>query len=363
MRVADASAAAATASMLQPHRERNSRRGVSRFANACKPVTVRWWLALLCGFAALWALVESGLSLISYPVANQCIEYPDDSTYEEVAIGQGLQPAAEQGYLPEEHHFSSSASLPFRLLRIVPQHAEQLATSLSSTSTLPILFVHGHRGSVNEGNLLSTLLAHRDNAALAAGQPIRAPAYSVYGIDFAGASTAFHVGLVENQATFLIRSIRTLLARHPAATSVLVVAHSMGGLVTRTAFQLAPSFMASAVPTVLTLSSPHQAHPYVADARMEALYAAQQQQWSGTVEPEGSRRARRLEGNSVSMSWNASEGLGPAADEETRTAAAAAAQTGIEASSHQARRTAASDAPAAMKQVLWVSLTGGPMVS
>ncbi|KAA0162351.1 hypothetical protein FNF28_04770 [Cafeteria roenbergensis] len=72
------------------------------------------------------------------------------------------------------------------------------------------------------------------------------------------------------------------LERCAAAGGVLLVAHSMGGVASRLAMVL-PNHPAGAVQSLITLNTPHQAHPFTADEAMAQLYQQLNGVWSAAA--------------------------------------------------------------------------------
>lgn len=81
--------------------------------------------------------------------------------------------------------------------------------------------------------------------------------YDVYALDFREEGGAFHSKLLWRQAAFLARAIEYLTATCQYPT-ILIFAHSMGGISTRIALQQYPYAM-SIVQNVITVGSPHTA--------------------------------------------------------------------------------------------------------
>ena len=129
-------------------------------------------LGLACGILIAIAL----LSITTPNVPNSCIEYRDASTFVEVPV-QRTDPRA----LPTSAQlsFDPAALAHSRLLRVVPVHAPASGSGgdVNATSgrsprdadSVPIIFLHGHRGSPGQANALATLAA-MTYASWAAGE-------------------------------------------------------------------------------------------------------------------------------------------------------------------------------------------------
>jgi hypothetical protein len=75
---------------------------------------------------------------------------------------------------------------------------------------------------------------------------------------------------------------REILLRHPRARHVVVLAHSMGGVPAQLAY-LMPNHQLGSMDTLVTLNTPHQAHPYTADTSIARMYATMHAAWAALV--------------------------------------------------------------------------------
>lgn len=252
---------------------------------------------LLSCLSALLSWKELRLLLAGSP----CLELRDSSTYGQVELPAGK--SSGDAEIDEQKEYSDA---PFRLLRVEPDDAprSKLGGEPPSEPSVPVLFVHGHRGSFNQANALAVAAAWR-KALL----PEASVALRVYTIDFAGASSAFHPGLLRAQAAFIGRSIEALATLHnacmpvPTATEeatiatprfrdadctrapVIVLAHSMGGVAARLALADLPAdghALAPRVPLLVTLNSPLADHPFDIEAGMHGIYEQLHSHQSGS---------------------------------------------------------------------------------
>ncbi len=161
------------------------------------------------------------------------------------------------------------------------QFSRPMKSTFSCPAGMPVLFVHGHRGSAPQ---VSSFAAH--SVAARRGTLFSANADHVqlswFSIDFHEASTAFHAGLMRAQAAYLNDAVASIRAWYGSSTCspvtddgepppVQLVAHSMGGMLARLAVLL-PNHEPGSFTSVLSLNSPHQAHPVDTDASAAALY-------------------------------------------------------------------------------------------
>ncbi|CAN3478819.1 GPI inositol-deacylase [Diutina catenulata] len=153
-----------------------------------------------------------------------------------------------------------------------------------SLDGVPMLFIPGNAGSFRQVRSLAAELAdayfhdyrhHPDDHG-----PTKN--FDVYTADFNEDFTAFHGRTMLDQAEYLneaVAFILSLYADHPVPpTSVVVVGHSMGGVVARTMVTL-PSYRKDSVNTIVTLASPHAASPLTFDGDLIRLYSSIDRFW------------------------------------------------------------------------------------
>lgn len=167
---------------------------------------------------------------------------------------------------------------------------------------VPVLFVPGNAGSYKQvrpiaaeaANYFNDVLQH-DEAALAAG----ARSLDFFTVDFNEDFTAFHGQTLLDQAEYLNEAIRYILSLYldprvsdrdpdlPDPTSVIILGHSMGGLVARTML-IMPNYQANSINTIITMSAPHARPPVSFDHQIVKTYRdindywrrAYSQQWA-----------------------------------------------------------------------------------
>ncbi|SPQ20057.1 cb516840-41ca-456e-a224-aaf7ec81a98f [Thermothielavioides terrestris] len=167
---------------------------------------------------------------------------------------------------------------------------------------VPVLFIPGNAGSYKQvrpiaaeaANYFHDVLQH-DEAALKAG----ARALDFFTVDFNEDITAFHGQTLLDQAEYLNEAIRYILSLYldprvsdrdpdlPDPTSVIVLGHSMGGIVARTMLTM-PNYQANSINTIVTMSAPHARPPVSFDRQIVKTYddingywrQAYSQQWA-----------------------------------------------------------------------------------
>lgn len=172
----------------------------------------------------------------------------------------------------------------------------------------PVLFIHGHMGKADQVRSLSSPMHNDDNF------------FQYFAVDFKDNSgSAVHGSGLLTQAAFVNDAIRTILqlyasdaesprSKKKRGVKVMLVGHSIGGMVARTAVMLsnhpftnalaneqsqsgqakdsadgkqrkAALTAACAVSDIIMLSTPNKAPPYSLDGSMHAVYRTVNQGW------------------------------------------------------------------------------------
>lgn len=250
----------------------------------------------ICGALVALALVALGIALFARSLHSLLREVEPNTC--------NLIPSMAY-FIAVPVPIASRADNPFdyRLLRAIDYRSDPSRIH-TMWGGVPVLFVHGHRGDYQQiSNLVGQAASewHRVQAEEAAAKTTSIdarppPPLDFFTIDMREDSSAFHGDLVRVQAAFFNRCVATILAHyeafhaaHPPSTSsstamppprsVLVIAHSMGGVVVRFAATL-PNFVPGSVHTIVSIASPVRASPYLGDASIPALYASTHRFWS-----------------------------------------------------------------------------------
>ncbi|KAK4990079.1 GPI inositol deacylase [Elasticomyces elasticus] len=158
---------------------------------------------------------------------------------------------------------------------------------------IPVLFIPGNAGSYKQVRPIAAEAAYyfhdviqHDTNALGAGKR----ALDFFSVDFNEDITAWHGQTLLDQAEYLNEAVAYILSLYhnphrsirdpelPDPSSVILVGHSMGGIVARTMLTM-PNYQANTINTILTLSTPHARAPVSIDAEIVATYATINKYW------------------------------------------------------------------------------------
>ncbi|TIB71347.1 hypothetical protein E3Q24_02371 [Wallemia mellicola] len=148
-----------------------------------------------------------------------------------------------------------------------------------SPNGVPVLFIPGNAGSYKQGRSIAAELAKQyyssygiPNSYLEsqAGAP---PDF--WTVDTNEELSAFHAGTIRRQAEYILAAIDYILNQYTHQNqppeSIIVVAHSMGGIVVNELFNL-PEYRTGLVDLVISLSTPHAMPPTPFSRNMASLY-------------------------------------------------------------------------------------------
>nr|Q2H102.2 RecName: Full=GPI inositol-deacylase [Chaetomium globosum CBS 148.51] len=167
---------------------------------------------------------------------------------------------------------------------------------------VPVLFIPGNAGSYKQvrpiaaeaANYFHNVLQHDESAMNAGTRNL-----DFFTVDFNEDITAFHGQTLLDQAEYLNEAVRYILSLYldprvadrdpdlPDPTSVIVLGHSMGGIVARTML-IMPNFQSHSINTIITMSAPHARPPVSFDSQSVQTYKdindywrrAYSQQWA-----------------------------------------------------------------------------------
>ncbi|OAV86627.1 hypothetical protein PTTG_29801 [Puccinia triticina 1-1 BBBD Race 1] len=151
-------------------------------------------------------------------------------------------------------------------------------------SRSPVLFIPGNAGSFRQIRSIAavtsaTYFAPSEQEGYLARQH---PGLDFFTLDFNDAFSAFHGQTMVEQAEFANDAVRAILALYrasravrnghlPVPTSVLILSHSMGGIVARKMLTM-PNYANQTVATIISLSSPHSLPALSFERGVERVY-------------------------------------------------------------------------------------------
>ncbi|KAK2630609.1 hypothetical protein QTJ16_001429 [Diplocarpon rosae] len=158
---------------------------------------------------------------------------------------------------------------------------------------VPVLFIPGNAGSYKQVRPIAAegatyfhdVLKH-DQDAIKAG----ARGLDFFTVDFNEDITAFHGQTMLDQAEYLNEAIAYILSLYhdprrsqrdadlPDPTSVIILGHSMGGIVARTMLVM-PNYQSNSINTIITMSAPHARPPVSFDAEIVKTYKQINDYW------------------------------------------------------------------------------------
>lgn len=158
---------------------------------------------------------------------------------------------------------------------------------------VPVLFIPGNAGSYKQVRPIAAEAAthfhdvvRHDPAAINAG----ARTLDFFTVDFNEDITAFHGQTMLDQAEYLNEAIAYILSLYhdprrsqrdpdlPDPTSVIILGHSMGGIVARTMLVM-PNYQSNSINTIITMSAPHARPPVSFDAEIVRTYGQINEYW------------------------------------------------------------------------------------
>lgn len=163
-----------------------------------------------------------------------------------------------------------------------------------------MLFIPGNAGSYKQvrpiaseaANYFHDVLQH-DPAAAAAG----IKNLDFFTVDFNEDFTAFDGQTMLDQAEYVNEAVRYILSLYldprvsgrdpdlPDPTSVVVLGHSMGGIVARTML-IMPNYQTNSVNTIITMSAPHARPPVTFDPQIVRIYEDINEYWRSAYSEE-----------------------------------------------------------------------------
>ncbi|KAI1876817.1 uncharacterized protein JN550_000889 [Neoarthrinium moseri] len=154
-------------------------------------------------------------------------------------------------------------------------------------SGIPVLFIPGNAGSYKQVRPIAAEAARYYHDMLQ-HDPVAADAgvrnLDFFTVDFNEDFSAFHGQTMLDQAEYLNEVIRYILSLYldpktsrrrdpdlPDPSSVIILGHSMGGIVARTMLVM-PNYQSNSINTIVTMSAPHARPPLSFDSQIVKIY-------------------------------------------------------------------------------------------
>ncbi|XP_069554854.1 GPI inositol-deacylase [Brachyistius frenatus] len=175
-------------------------------------------------------------------------------------------------------------ALPRRVARLYPAYGLYLygeglyaqETRALKLTGAPVLFLPGNAGSYKQARSLGSVALRK------AENTEGGLHFNVFTVDFNEELVALYGGSLLRQTHFLHESIKAILRLYKhlktPPQSVVLVGHSMGGVVARALFTL-PRFNTNLVSLIITQASPHLAPVLALDPYLLDFYSAVRQKW------------------------------------------------------------------------------------
>ncbi|KAH8723627.1 GPI inositol-deacylase-like protein [Phaeosphaeriaceae sp. PMI808] len=158
---------------------------------------------------------------------------------------------------------------------------------------VPVLFIPGNAGSYKQVRSLAAEAAYLYHNSVqhehGIGNGEKRP-LDFFSVDFNEDFTAFHGQTLLDQAEYLNEAIAFILSLYhspgrvqrdshlPDPTSVIIVGHSMGGVVARTMITM-PNYQATSINTIITIAAPHARPPVSFDGDIVRTYKGVNDYW------------------------------------------------------------------------------------
>ncbi|OLL24252.1 GPI inositol-deacylase [Neolecta irregularis DAH-3] len=172
-------------------------------------------------------------------------------------------------------------------------YREQSIDTSEEPRGIPVLFIPGNAGSYKQVRPLAAEAAHQFSK-LNKSQPAMLKSgvrnLDFFTVDFKEDFSAFHGRTLLDQAEYLNDAITYILLLYhdsrrsewdvnlPDPSSVIVIGHSMGGLVARALLTM-PNYQANTINTIITMSTPHSLPPAPFDWEIQRIYQHINEYW------------------------------------------------------------------------------------
>lgn len=149
--------------------------------------------------------------------------------------------------------------------------------STNELEGIPALYIHGHGGGSNDGVRLARSVNDPPKS-------LGKHHFDFFMVDFNEEESGFYGKFLETQSRFSYECVKHISKLYAHQKSVVVIGHSMGGMVTMGMVK-APDFKANSVAAMILLASPQQMPVATVDRGLKMYYDDVQSHWrrSGLV--------------------------------------------------------------------------------
>ncbi|KAI5954720.1 BST1 [Candida theae] len=144
---------------------------------------------------------------------------------------------------------------------------------------VPVLFIPGNAGNHRQVRSIAARTSELHDESNYGGCN---PKLDFFTVDYNEDFTAFHGRTILDQAEYANEAVKFILSlysnRANPPKSVIVIGHSMGGIVARIMLTL-PDYASDSIKDILTLSSPHSTSPLTFDGDLSTIYSAVDKFW------------------------------------------------------------------------------------
>ncbi|KTW30237.1 hypothetical protein T552_00715 [Pneumocystis carinii B80] len=169
-------------------------------------------------------------------------------------------------------------------------YKERKVLNVHNFQGIPVLFIPGNAGSYKQVRSLASEAAYQ--FSLFKMDPSLAKHnlknLDFFSVDFNNDYTAFHGQTLLDQVEYTNEAVKYILSLYQNAQknnkygytpkSVIVIGHSMGGIVIRTMVMM-PNYLSGSINTIITLSTPHLLPPILSDRKMKSIYDSVNKFW------------------------------------------------------------------------------------
>lgn len=161
------------------------------------------------------------------------------------------------------------------------------------SSGIPVIFIPGNAGSYRQVRALAAASSLMSDSFLTSNPLLNTSSapenvkFDYFTVDFQEDLTAFHGRSLFDQAEYLNDAVTYILEMYklresespfPPPKSVILIGHSMGGIVARTMLTL-ENYRKGSVNTIFTLSAPHTLPPVCFDKEISNIYDSVNRYW------------------------------------------------------------------------------------